>query len=352
MLQQTQVARVVERFTAFVARWPTVERLAAAPVDEVLAEWQGLGYYRRARRLHDAARACVERFAGRVPQRPDDLATLPGVGRYTAGAIASIVHGERAPIVDGNVARVLLRVHGRELVAADRATLDWAWSTARSMVDAAGSPAALNEGLMELGALVCTPRAPRCEACPWRERCVARREGSVGRIPVVPAKAARPTVRWDTIVMQDARGLVLERRGESGLWAGLWQTPTIEHAVGDDADGFDAVRAWRGITGITPAGSFKVVTSPRTVRFRVWVAPAPARLRKGWRRIAPGDLARHAMSNAMRRVLETASVVTPTAGARAARSRGAGGPRRTPAPAVAGRPAARGRSSGRTRREG
>jgi len=96
-----------------------------------------------------------------------------------------------------------------------------------------GSKERLSQRLMELGALVCTPRAPRCEACPWRERCVARREGSVGRIPVVPAKAARPTVRWDTIVMQDARGLVLERRGESGLWAGLWQTPTIEHAVGD-----------------------------------------------------------------------------------------------------------------------
>jgi A/G-specific adenine glycosylase len=115
MLQQTQVSRVVERFEAFVARWPAVTALAAAGEDQVLSMWQGLGYYRRARRLHEAAKACVTRFGGRVPERANELAMLPGVGRYTAGAIASIVHGERAPIVDGNVARVLLRVHGRAL---------------------------------------------------------------------------------------------------------------------------------------------------------------------------------------------------------------------------------------------
>jgi A/G-specific adenine glycosylase len=256
MLQQTQVSRVVERFEAFVARWPAVTELAAAGEDQVLSMWQGLGYYRRARRLHEAAKACVTRFGGRVPERATELATLPGVGRYTAGAIASIVHGERAPIVDGNVARVLLRVHGRALDPSARPAQDWLWSTAQDLVEGASSPSRLNEGLMELGALVCTPRAPRCHACPWRSRCVARRDGTIDRIPAVVARAARPTVHWDTLVMRGVRGLVLERRSDRGLWAGLWQTPTVEHASVDAAKRFDPHEAWRGVGGLVAAGSF------------------------------------------------------------------------------------------------
>lgn len=352
MLQQTQVSRVVERFEAFVARWPAVTALAAAGEDQVLSMWQGLGYYRRARRLHEAAKACVTRFGGRVPERATELAMLPGVGRYTAGAIASIVHGERAPIVDGNVARVLLRVHGRALDPSARPAQDWLWSTAQDLVEGASSPSRLNEGLMELGALVCTPRAPRCHACPWRSRCVARRDGTIDRIPAVVARAARPTVHWDTLVMRGVRGLVLERRSDRGLWAGLWQTPTVEHASVDAAKRFDPHEAWRGVGGLVEAGSFTVVTSPRRVAFRVWVAKPPRTMPEGWQRVPDEALDRHALSNAMRRVLETAAVVTPTAGARAVRSRGAGGSRRTPAPAGAARPAARGRSSGRSRREG
>lgn len=352
MLQQTQVSRVIERFEAFVARWPTATALAAAKEDEVLALWQGLGYYRRARRLHEAAKACVARFDGTVPERAAELVTLPGVGRYTAGAIASIVHGERAAIVDGNVARVLLRVQGRVLDPAERSTQDWLWSTAQDLVDRASSSSALNEGLMELGALICTPRSPRCKSCPWRSRCMAHRDGTVDRIPAVAAKATRPTVHWETLVMRDARGLVLERRGDRGLWAGLWQTPTLEHATSDAAASFDPRAAWPGVRGTVEAGAFTVVTSPRRVEFRVWVAEAPRRLPNGWHSVADDALSAHAMSNAMRRVLETASCVRPPAGARAARSRAAGGSRRTPAPAAAARPGARGRSSGRSRREG
>ena len=352
MLQQTQVSRVIERFEAFVARWPSALALAGATEGEVLSMWQGLGYYRRARRLHEAAKDCVARFGGEVPVRAAELVTLPGVGRYTAGAVASIVHGERAAIVDGNVARVLLRVHGRALDPAERSTQEWLWSTAQGLVERASSAATLNEGLMELGALTCTPRAPRCESCPWRSRCVARRDAAVDRIPAVAAKAARPTVHWETLVMRDARGLVLERRGDRGLWAGLWQTPTIEHGSAGAASVFDPSAAWRGVRGIVAAGAFTVVTSPRKVAFRVWVAPPSARLRAGWVRVPDDALATHAMSNAMRRVLETASMLTPTAGSRVTRSRAASGSRRTPAPAAAARPAARGRSSDPRRRAG
>ncbi|MBM4115617.1 MAG: hypothetical protein FJ252_07060, partial [Phycisphaerae bacterium] len=308
--------------------------------------------YRRARRLHEAAKACVARFGGRVPERADELVSLPGVGRYTAGAVASIVHGERAAIVDGNVARVLLRVHGRPLDPAGRSTRDWLWSTAQDLVERASSPSALNEGLMELGALTCTPRAPRCDACPWRSRCIAHRDGSIDRIPAIAPKAAKPTVHWDTLVMRDARGIVLEQRSERGLWAGLWQSPTIEHATADSVDAFEPHAAWPRVRGIVEAGTFTVVTSPRRVHFRVWVAKAPPRIARGWHRVPDDALPAHAMSNAMRRVLETASCVRPTAGARATRLRAASDSRRTPAPGAAARPAARGRSSGRSRREG
>lgn len=352
MLQQTQVSRVIERFEAFVARWPTAPALAAATEGEVLAMWQGLGYYRRARRLHEAAKDCVARFGGRVPARTCELVTLPGVGRYTAGAVASIVHGERAAIVDGNVARVLLRVHGRAVDPAARSTHDWLWSTSQELVERASNPATLNEGLMELGALTCTPRAPRCDTCPWRTRCIAHRDGAVDRIPAIAPKAARPTVHWETVVMRDARGLVLEQRSDQGLWAGLWQSPTIEHATADSVGAFEPHAAWPGVHGIVEAGAFTVVTSPRRVHFRVWVAKAPPRIARGWHRVPDDALAAHAMSNAMRRVLETAACVKPTAGARATRSRAAGDSRRTPVPAAAVRPATRGRSSGRFRREG
>jgi A/G-specific adenine glycosylase len=262
------------------------------------------------------------------------------------------VHGERAAIVDGNVARVLLRVQGRVVDPAERSTQTWLWSTAQDLVDRASSSSALNEGLMELGALICTPRSPRCGSCPWRSRCMAHRDGSVDRIPAVAAKAPRPTVHWETLVMRDARGLVLKRRGDRGLWAGLWQTPTVEHAAPGAAASFDPRAAWPGVRGIVEAGAFTVVTSPRRVEFRVWVAKAPRRLADGWHVVADEALSAHAMSNAMLRVLETASCVRPPAGARAARSRAAGGSRRTPAPAAAARPGARGRSSGRSRREG
>lgn len=350
MLQQTQMSRVVERYEAFIRAWPTVRDLAAADERSVLAAWQGLGYYQRARRLHAAARECVSRFGGVVPHRVDDLQALPGVGRYTAGAVASIVHGERVPIVDGNVARVLLRVHGKELPAGNARTNEWLWQEADRLVRAARKPAALNEGLMELGALVCTPKSPRCSECPWAERCKAKRAGKTASIPSVPRRSPRATVHWDTLVMESPRGVVLEQRPEQGLWATLWQSPTIEHKGAEDADAFDPRRAWTGVGAPRAKGSFVVVTSSRRVSFRVWTAKAPARLRRGWSVVPWNEIGAHAMGNAMRRVLALAA--TPREGARGARSRGAGATRQTPVPAAASRPAAHSRLSGRRPRGG
>jgi A/G-specific adenine glycosylase len=231
MLQQTQVSRVVEKFRAFIERFPTVDALAAADERDVMTQWAGLGYYRRARNLHAAARHVVERCGRTFPSDVEGLLELPGVGRYTAGAIASLALGRPAPIVDGNVARVMLRVQGRDLDPQAPATTAWAWEQAATFASAAGERAGeANEALMELGATVCTPGAnPSCGACPLSERCEARRLGVQDRIPK-PKKAKAPTKWWMAVlVIRDDQGrLLCERRGPEGLWAGLRQPVTLE----------------------------------------------------------------------------------------------------------------------------
>jgi A/G-specific adenine glycosylase len=253
MLQQTQVSRVVEKFRAFIERFPTVDTLAAADERDVIAQWAGLGYYRRARNLHAAARHVVERCGGTFPPDIEGLLQLPGVGRYTAGAIASLAMGRPAPIVDGNVARVMLRVHGRDLDPQSPATTAWAWTQAQTFASAAGPRAgAANEAMMELGATVCTPGpAPSCHACPLATGCNARRLGAQSRIPR-PKKAKTPAKRWMAVlVIRDAKGrLLCERRGPEGLWAGLHQPVTLE-----PEGAAEPVRSWLA----TPTGACRRV---------------------------------------------------------------------------------------------
>jgi len=233
MLQQTQVARVAERFPRFMRRFPSARTLAASPLDDVLQEWEGLGYYRRARLLHEAARRIVERHGGRVPADEADLRDLPGVGAYTAGAVASIAHGRPAAIVDGNVLRVLVRVAGREVAADDPGTIRWCWSRSREIVEAARSPATLNEGLMELGATVCTPRGPACGDCPLADRCVARAKGDPESLPL-PKRRPRRIRLVHHVLLLPPRGsgsgrlVAVRRRPETGLWASMWEFPSIE----------------------------------------------------------------------------------------------------------------------------
>lgn len=231
MLQQTQVSRVIEKYRAFIARFPTVLALAHADEREVLAMWAGLGYYRRARNLHNAAKHVVGDCGGRFPRDVNALLDLPGVGKYTAGAIASIAMGLPAPIVDGNVTRVMLRLHGRDVEQNAPVTVKWAWQQATVFADAAGTQAgAANEALMELGATVCVPGgAPRCQECPLRAMCVANHNGEVDRIPRAKAAKAPEHRTLMVLLITDGRGrLLCERRGPDGLWAGLWQPPTLE----------------------------------------------------------------------------------------------------------------------------
>jgi A/G-specific adenine glycosylase len=249
MLQQTQVSRVVERFEGFMERFPTPGAMAEAGEAAVLAMWSGMGYYRRARLLFAAATTIVERFGGEVPWEAAALRMLPGVGRYTAGAVASIVFGKCEAIVDGNVSRVLLRIHGVEKSAAEGAA--WCWERAEELVSTAGEDVAgFNEGLMELGAVVCTPRRPRCGACPAAAWCAARRAGTQELIPTPKPTGRRSVVRCEVVVVRDGKGRVLvERRLGKGMWAGLWQAPTVERPGAESATPIGEVVAALGLRG-------------------------------------------------------------------------------------------------------
>jgi A/G-specific adenine glycosylase len=273
-----------------------VRDLADADLDDVLAAWSGLGYYRRARLLHEAARAIVADHAGKVPEDVAALRALPGVGRYTAGAIASMVYGQPEPIVDGNVRRVIVRLEGRE---GDDA---WVWERAAALVEAAKAPGVFNEGVMELGALVCTPRGARCGACPLRAECVAHREGRAESIPAPKAPAERRVLHQASVVVRDSRGRTLiEQRGDRGLWARMWQAPTLE---GDGEVGADELAETVGLAEATIRERFTHQTTHRRVEIAVW----EGRLGRG-RRPRRGRWARRAeieglaLSNPQRRIL-------------------------------------------------
>ena len=309
MSQQTQISRVVERLPRFLGQFPTVRKLAAADEDEVLAAWSGMGYYRRARLLHGAAKAVIADFGGVLPRNAESLRSLPGVGRYTAGAIASMAYGEHAPIVDGNVARVLLRVHGRAVAADDRATQPWLWERAGELVRASGRPGVFNEALMELGATVClpAPAAPRCGECPLRDGCMAHRTGKQHEIPFPKKVATRRALHCGVAVVRRADGAVLmEQRGDAGMWAGMWQGPTIERQGGSVAAEELATAIGLQSESLVLRGSFVHQTTHREVKITVWDAQVGMRkrVRRGeWRSLEDVRDGLVAVSNAQRRLL-------------------------------------------------
>jgi A/G-specific adenine glycosylase len=228
MLQQTRVETVVPYFERFLGRYPDVGALARAELDDVLHLWSGLGYYRRARELHATAREVTARYGGRFPDEADELRKLPGIGAYTAGAIASIAYGKRAPLVDGNVARVFARLFAIDEPIKSPAAARTLWSTAGRLLPE-DRPGHFNEALMELGATVCTPREPRCDACPLERLCAARAAGRERELPVVEARRPVPVVALVAVVLTGASGQVLlARRREGGLFGGLWEPPMVE----------------------------------------------------------------------------------------------------------------------------
>lgn len=225
MLQQTRVDTVVPYYARFLERFPTAMALAEAPADDVLSMWSGLGYYRRARLLHQGARTVAER-GGSVPRDRNGLLDVPGIGRYTAGAIASIAFGEPVGLVDGNVARVLSRIFAIE-EDMRKAGMRKAEKLADVIVGRK-DPGAWNQALMELGATVCTPRSPSCEKCPVADMCRARLENRVSELPVLSARTAPTVVRMQALVATKDKCVVLARRREGLLFGGLWEPPAIE----------------------------------------------------------------------------------------------------------------------------
>lgn len=297
MLQQTQVSRVLEKFGPFLERFPTVQALASAPEADVLAAWSGLGYYRRARLLHAAAKAVVERHAGEFPREAGALRALPGVGRYTAGAIGSMVFDQRVPLVDGNVERVLLRLHGSEAQPTDRATQDWAWAKAEELVAAAEHPGVLNEGLMELGATVCTPGAPRCPVCPLRDVCAAFAQGRTAEIPTPKPRAKQKDWFVLCFLIEESDRVLIETRGPEGLWAGMVQPPSVEGERNVDVvAAADAV----GVVHGEEILRFEHITTHRRVRFTVVRATGGEGGGRRW--VGRDALRAMALSNAHRRV--------------------------------------------------
>ncbi len=234
MLQQTQVATVIPYFERWLARFPTVRALAEAPLDDVLKQWQGLGYYARARNLHRAAQVIVAKHDDVFPTRFEDVLALPGVGRYTAGAVCSIAFGQDAPLVDANVIRVLCRVFGVPGDPKSAKVQAELWRLAADLIPP-GHARAFNQAMMEHGALICH-QAPRCAACPMRDLCTAYASGDPTSLPEFAPKPAftRQTDVSVIVSRTDGDGTVLiVRRPPEGLWGGLWEFPRVTLAPGE-----------------------------------------------------------------------------------------------------------------------
>lgn len=314
MLQQTRVATVIDYFHRFLARFPDVHALAAAPEDDVLALWSGLGYYARGRNLHRAAKVVAWERGGVFPERVEELCALPGIGPYTAGAIASLAFGKRAPIVDGNVARILARVCDDDVAIDSPEGRERMDVRARVLVEAATDPARLNEGMMELGALVCTPRSPACLVCPWRTPCRSRAQGTVDERPQKLPRRARRTLRVASAVIRDSEGAVwLERRAQAGLFGGLYEPPSTAIEENDDPRAaIQALLETRGVSLAATAALRGPVVVERTLthrdlRFEVFaLCLSAAEMRADAPLIPPARWSEIGLSRAIRAVLDAA----------------------------------------------
>lgn len=230
MLQQTQVATVIPYYLRFLSHFPTIGTLAEAPLDEVLRLWSGLGYYARARNLHRAAEAVVREHGGRFPRSAAEIAAFPGVGRSTAAAVSVFAFGGRQAILDGNVKRVLARYRGVKGFPGDKAVADRLWREAERLLPQRHLQT-YTQGLMDLGAGVCTRAAPRCTACPVHADCVAFARGAVGALPAARPRRRRPHKRTIMLALTCAGEILLEKRPAPGLWGGMWCLPEVARST-------------------------------------------------------------------------------------------------------------------------
>lgn len=335
MLQQTQVATVIPYFERFMAAFPTIQTLAEADEAEVLNLWQGLGYYRRARNLHAAAKKIVEDHAGKLPADIQAIRELPGVGEYTAGAIASIAFGLNEPLVDGNVARVFARWFNLHEPVDAPATKKQLWQIAQQWIAKQKSntrhPGDLNQSLMELGATVCTPKSPKCLMCPVRDHCQAHASGTVDQLPKTLPKRKPTQVIHQVFAIHRNGQFFLRQRPDTGLWSNMWELPTHELNPSNKAKQRKTKQnitkqssppdpTWLHqtfnlkITSPELVSHFKHQTTHRTIRFELYLAQVESgRLKKQttptcWRKLDHPDRVNDLpLSNPQREIIQRIS---------------------------------------------
>lgn len=288
MLQQTQVATVIDYFHRFTAVFPTLADLANADEQQVLKLWEGLGYYRRARNLHSCAKQIVAEHDGVVPNTVDALLKLPGIGPYTAGAIASIAYDNPAPILDGNVVRVLTRWFAITQVTDDKVVKDQLWSLAQQMVpkQRAGD---FNQAMMDLGAMVCTPKSPSCLTCPLAKLCQANERGLAGQLPMRAPRNKPTTVAHHVISIERNGRYLFTQRPADGLWSNMWQMPTFEEISEKQLVSQVQTQFGLEVAALDKVRDFKHQTTHRTITFTHWQATTfTGRLKSGsgiWRKL-------------------------------------------------------------------
>jgi A/G-specific adenine glycosylase len=310
MLQQTQVKTVIPYFERWMRQLPTLAAFARARPQKVLKLWEGLGYYTRVRHAHAAAQVILRRHGGRFPRNFDDILALPGIGRYTAGAISSIAFNQPAPILDGNVIRVLSRIFGVEGNPRDKKTNATLWQLARDLVSVVPSRCSdLNQSLMELGALVCTPRRMRCSICPVRKFCFAFREGRLAEFPMRPPRVPATERRFMAFVARKENRFLVRQRPGGAVNAHLWEFPNIEVGLKDKRDGRDNKDAAFLIVKARPICRIRHSITRHRILLEAYHARAAATTPGIWKTIP--QLKRLPFASAHRKILAVLSLKNP-----------------------------------------
>jgi len=314
MLQQTRVETVIPYWHRFMARFPDVHALAAAPLDEVLKAWEGLGYYARCRNLHKAAAVVAGRHGGRFPEDPAAAAALPGLGRSSVGAVLSIAYGAVLPVLDGNVRRVAVRILDEREDPRRPVVQRRLWQAVTSWIAASPDPGTHNQALMELGATVCLPRGPRCEACPVADGCAAREAGTADRLPARGPARTVPEVEAAVGILRDKTGRIfVQRRPPDGLLGGLWEFPGGKIRPGESPAGACAREVLEETGFPVRVGDPVAVVRHAYSHFRVVLHAFECRGADGtptlrgadaWAWVAPADLSRYAFPGANRKILQ------------------------------------------------
>jgi A/G-specific adenine glycosylase len=311
MLQQTQVKTVIPYYLRWMKQFPNTRTLAKSPISTVLKAWEGLGYYRRARMLHDAARIIETKHQGRFPTDPESIEELPGVGRYTKGAVASIAFDLPEPILDGNVIRVLARFLGIRESVGKASVREKLWSLSKEAL-ITSQPGDFNQAMMELGALICTPRSPQCEICPVRRSCCARIHELQNKLPSLEKRKTSLPMREFAILMRNSSRILLSRRKE-GWMKGLWQIPSVLiHQSEANADLEQWKQIWRKNFRLNPLNAQSTgrtlcysVTNHR-ITMELFESECPdtvTRNHDGMKWCTPAEIRLMALSAAHRKVL-------------------------------------------------